>query len=96
MKKPCIYAFADEACSQMEGQISALRRNGLEGLEIRGVNGKNITQISIAAAKEVRKQLDDAGLITWSIGSPIGKISIDDDFDAHKELFRHRDIRHFT
>ena len=89
MKKPYMYAFADEACSQMEGQIAALRRNGLDGLEIRGVNGQNITQISIADAKEVRKQLDDEGLITWSIGSPIGKISINDDFEAHKETYRH-------
>ena len=40
-------------------------------------------------ARELRHRLDDAGLITWSIGSPIGKIHIEtDDFEAHKETFK--------
>lgn len=84
-----VFAFADEACPQMEGQIRAMRRNGLDGLEIRGVNGKNITQITLAEAAEVRKLLNDSGLITWSVGSPIGKIPIDGDFESHKETLRH-------
>ena len=33
-----IYAFADEACPQIDGQIDALLRNSLNGLEIRGVD----------------------------------------------------------
>lgn len=84
-----IYAFADEADSNIDGQISAMKRNGLDGLEIRGVDGTNISDISIEKAKEVRSKLDDSGLITWSIGSPIGKININDDFSAHKEKFKH-------
>ena len=38
-----LYAFADEASSLIDGQIAAMGRNGLQGLEIRGVDGKPFT-----------------------------------------------------
>ena len=57
-----IYAFADEASPAIDGQIAAMRRNGLNGLEIRGVDGENVSAISLEKAKEVRRKLDDAGL----------------------------------
>jgi len=85
-----IYAFADEASGQIDGQIAAMQRNGLNGLEIRGVDGQNISDITIEKAREVRQKLDDAGLCVWSMGSPIGKISIEgDDFAAHLDKLRH-------
>ncbi len=85
-----IYAFADEANPMIDGQILAMTRNGLNGLEIRGVDGQNISDISLEKAQEVRAKLDATGLETWSIGSPIGKIDIEkDDFEAHLEKFRH-------
>lgn len=84
-----IYAFADEADSYIDGQIAAMKRNGLDGLEIRGVDGTNIASVSLDKAKEVKEKLDRNGLITWSIGSPIGKINIEDSFEAHIEKFKH-------
>lgn len=85
-----IVAFADEACPQIDGQIAAMKRNGLDGLEIRGVDGENIAAISAEKALEVRRKLDDAGLTVWSMGSPIGKIDIaEGDFAAHLEQLRH-------
>ncbi len=85
-----IYAFADEASGRMEGQIAAMTRNGLQGLEIRGVDGQNIADITPQNAREVRKKLDDAGLCVWSVGSPIGKIDIvQGDFAAHLDQLRH-------
>jgi sugar phosphate isomerase/epimerase len=84
-----IYAFADEAASDLESQIYAMLRNRLNGLEIRGVNGRNISEVSLDTAREIRRRLDENGLKTWSIGSPIGKISIDEPFGAHLDLFRH-------
>ena len=85
-----IYAFADEASGQINGQIAAMQRNDLQGLEIRGVDGQNISDISIEKAHEVRRKLDDAGLAVWSMGSPIGKIGIESDgFAAHLDKLRH-------
>ena len=84
-----IYAFADEASPNINGQITALKDNGLDGLEIRNVDNVNVSEISNAKAKEVRKKLDDVGLTVWSIGSPIGKIDIEkDSFAVHTEKFR--------
>ena len=84
------YAFADEASAMIDGQIAAMLRNGLQGLEIRNVDGVNVSSISLEKAAEVRRKLDDAGLICWSIGSPIGKIDIvKDDFDAHMQTYLH-------
>lgn len=84
-----IYAFADEASSIIDEQIAALKRNGLQGLEIRGVDGTNISDITIEKAKEVKAKLDAAGLVTWSIGSPVGKIKINEDFEPHIEKYKH-------
>ncbi len=83
-----IFAFADEASPLIDGQIAAMARNGLAGLEIRGVDGCNVSDITPQKAREVRSKLDDAGLITWSVGSPIGKIGIEEDFPAHLDKLR--------
>ena len=79
MKMPKIYAFADEASPMIDGQIAALTRNGLQGLEIRNVDGENISAISLDKAREVRAKLRDKGLAVWSLGSPIGKTEITQD-----------------
>ncbi len=76
-------AFADEASPLLKGQIEALRRNEIPYLEIRGVNGKNIKDITQTEAKEIKKELDGAGISVWSMGSPIGKIAADGDMETH-------------
>lgn len=84
-----IYAFADEASAFIDGQIKAMRDNGLNGLEIRNVDKVNVSEISDAKAHEVKSKLDTAGFKVWSIGSPIGKIDIEkDDFILHTEKFK--------
>lgn len=87
---PNVFAFADEASPMISGQIAAMLRNGLQGLEIRNVDGTNVSEITIEKAKEVEQQLGDAGLRVWSIGSPIGKIDIvKDDFEKHLDVLKH-------
>ncbi len=80
-------AFADEAGSGLNEQIAAMKENGISLLEIRGVDGQNISQLTEKQAAEVRKRLDDAGISVWSLGSPYGKISIEEDFAPHLEQF---------
>ena len=89
MKPMNIYAFADEASANIDMQIAAMKRNGLQGLEIRNVDGTNISDISLEKAEEVHQKMKEAGLTVWSIGSPLGKIGIEDDFEAHMEKFKH-------
>ncbi len=83
-----IYAFADEASANIDEQIIALKENGLDGLEIRNVDGVNIADITEEKAIEVKEKMDKAGLKVWSIGSPIGKIEIHN-ANEHKEKFKH-------
>lgn len=89
MKDIILSGFADEAAVDFHGQMDALKRNGFVSMEIRNVDGKSITAFSVQEAKELANQLADNGLCVKSVGSPIGKIEIGDDFEAHMELYRH-------
>ena len=81
-------AFADEADANRQGQIQALTENAIPYLEIRGVDGTNIADLSREAALQFKSELDTAGIKVWSIGSPAGKTNIHDDFDKALEQFR--------
>ncbi len=72
-------AFADEAASPIDGQIAALRRAGLRHVDLRAVDGVNISELPIEQAREARQRLDRAGVVVTMFGSPIGKIDIQDD-----------------
>lgn len=83
-----IYAFADEASPQLSGQIQALLENSLDGMEIRNVDGENVSALSPEKARIIRRRMDDAGLAVWSIGSPLGKADITDDFYKQTEMLK--------
>ena len=89
MSKFILSAFADEIDPNLEIQMDVLDEHGIKFIEMRGVNGKNLTQYSINEVKEIKKRLDERGFKLSSVGSPIGKIMITDDFGPHLNLFRH-------
>lgn len=85
-----IYAFADETHPQLKLQIAAMLRNNLQGLEIRTVDGMNISDMSVPQVVEIEKKLADAGLCVWSLGSPMGKTDIsEDDFGRETDRLKH-------
>ena len=81
-------AFADEADQLLTGQVAAMQRNGIFLLEIRGVDGENISVLSPAKVKEVAHLLTENGIAVWSIGSPTGKVRLCDDWNAHVDSFK--------
>jgi len=81
-------AFADEASPMLNEQIEALIENDISLLEIRVVNNKNISKITTDEAKEIKKQLDASGISVWAIGSPAGKIKLNDDFNTELDQFK--------
>ena len=87
MAKMKLCAFADEASKDLAGQIEALKRNNISLLEIRGVDGQNISEISLEKAKEVKELLDKNGIFVWSIGSPVGKAKINENVDGQAKTF---------
>jgi len=88
MAKFLFSAFADEASPDIIEQIAACKANGIEYIELRNVNGKNISNFTVEEAKELKKLLDDNGMKVSSIGSHYSKIEIDDDFAPHFEAFK--------
>ncbi len=88
MSNLVLCAFADEASSEITEQVQALKDNGIGYIEVRGINGKNVSQLTEKEAKEFYSVYSDAGIKVWSIGSPIGKININDDFDKELEKFK--------
>jgi len=88
-------AFANEAGADIRDQIRALNENGIPCLEVRGVGNESISKLTIRQAAELKNVLNDSGISIWSIGSPIGKTGIRDDFAPHLDLFKHiLDIAH--
>ena len=89
MAKFILSAFADEADALLSGQIEALKEAGIAGVELRGVDGKNVKDLTEDEAREVRAKLDAAGIKVTSMGSPFGKIGVKDDFEPHFKEFEH-------
>lgn len=81
-------AFADEISPDLEEQFDVLERNGIHSIEFRGVWHKNVLDLDDAEVQRVEQRLRDRGFTISAIGSPIGKVKIDDDFDAHLQRFR--------
>jgi sugar phosphate isomerase/epimerase len=69
-------AFSDEYNANFERQLEGLLQNGIKYMEIRGIDGKNISELSPDEVKECRRKLDGAGISVSSVGSPLGKVGL--------------------
>ena len=85
MKNLILSAFADEYSDVFTEQLSALNGFGINYLELRHADGKNVSEMTREDVGEIKKKLQDYGVKVSSIGSPLGKISIDGDMSAHME-----------
>lgn len=81
-------AFADEAGSSIDSQIQALKDNGISLIEVRSIDSKSVINFSDADIVRYKKSLDEAGITVWSIGSPIGKVDVSEDFDLYTQKVR--------
>lgn len=81
--------FGDEIDPMLDVQMQVMEKLHMNHIEMRGVDGRGLERYSEAEAREIKRRLDDRGFSLSAIGSPLGKIRITDDFDAHMELFRH-------
>ena len=89
MAKFILSAFADEASPMLDEQIKVLQEEGISLIELRGVDGKNVSALTIEEAKAVKAKLDAAGIRLSALGSPYGKASLAVPFDEHLALFKH-------
>ena len=75
--------FADEIDADPKTQFTTLNELGITHVEFRSAWGTNVLDLTDEQLDEVAALLAEHGLSVSSIGSPIGKINIEDDFDAH-------------
>ena len=82
-------AFADEVTKDFTGQLAFLRSQHIQNIEIRFLNNKNIIDLAKDELIKAKRMLGDNGISISAIGSPIGKIKLDDPFEVHLDKFRH-------
>jgi sugar phosphate isomerase/epimerase len=81
--------FVDEISDDFTEQCKVASGLGLRYVEVRSAWGTNILDLDNGQLGTLRETLAEYGLKVSSIGSPIGNISIDDEFPPHRERMRH-------
>lgn len=77
--KLIISGFADEISNDLSTQIEVLNKLGIDYMSIRGVDGRNIGDYSLDEIRDyIAPKLKEGNIKVSSIGSPIGKIDIED------------------
>jgi sugar phosphate isomerase/epimerase len=88
--------FSDEISPEFEEQCSVVSSLGLKYLEFRSAWDVNILDFDDAQLARANDILSAHRLGVSSIGSPIGKIFINEDFGPHLERMRHAaDVAHY-
>lgn len=84
-----ISAFADEIDDDPKIQMDTMEPVGVKHIELRGAWGINVMKFTVDQRKELKRMFTDRGFAVACIGSPIGKVRMDEDFDRHFDDFRH-------
>lgn len=82
-------AFADEVTDNFLKQVKYLAKENVGYIEPRFINKKNIMNLTQNELNEAKKMLQDYGLKVSAIGSPIGKVKLDESFEPHLDKFKH-------
>jgi len=80
--------FADEISSELDEQLDTLADESIRFVELRSVWDKNVLDLTDDEIRTVGAAMSGRGIGVSSIGSPIGKVPIDEDFAPHLERFR--------
>ncbi len=82
-------AFADEVTEDFLEQVKYLAAERVGHIEPRFINKKNIMDLTKAELDEAGTMIRDHGLKVSAIGSPIGKVKLDEPFEPHLDKFKH-------
>ena len=81
-------AFADEISPDLDEQIAGCRECSITHIELRSVNKINVLDFDKSLRREIKDKLDAAEMGVICIGSPIGKVKINDPWAEHLERFK--------
>jgi sugar phosphate isomerase/epimerase len=80
--------FADEISPDLNSQLDTLDALGIRYLELRGIWDTGVLSLSDDQVEKAKAEMDRRGIEVSAIGSPIGKIKIEDPFEPHLKDFR--------
>jgi sugar phosphate isomerase/epimerase len=80
--------FADEISPELDEQLDTLADESIRFVELRSVWNKNVLDLTDDEVEKVGAAMSERGIGVSSIGSPIGKVPITEDFAPHLERFR--------
>lgn len=80
--------FSDEISPDFQEQCAVASRLGLRYVEVRSAWGTNVLDLDDGQLATMTTMLSDHGLEVSSIGSPVGKVHLDDGAAAHLERMR--------
>ncbi len=83
-----ISAFADEISPDPQIQIDILKGSGVNHIEFRSILGTNVLALSDLQIQEFKSLLEKHNFKLSAIGSPIGKIRVDEPFAPHLERLK--------
>jgi 3-dehydroshikimate dehydratase len=81
-------AFADEISPNPQEQIDVLKSSGVRHIELRSILNTNVLDLTDLQVAEFKALLDKHGFRLSAIGSPIGKIKINEPFAPHLKRFQ--------
>lgn len=85
--KIVISGFADEISAQLDEQLKVVTELGMDHISLRAADGKGIAEYTLDEVKEsILPRLNAAGVKVSSLGSPIGKVNVDDEEGFEKQL----------
>ena len=80
--------FADEIAPEFGEQVTHCLAEDVKNIELRSVDGVNVLDLDADACVATKKKARAAGIVINCIGSPIGKVKIDEPFEPHFERFK--------
>ena len=81
-------AFADEISPDPQEQIDVLKKCGVRYIEFRSILKTNVLDLTDSQIADFKALLQNNGFRVSAIGSPIGKVRIDEPFEPHLKRFR--------
>ena len=69
--------------------MNVCEANGVRCIDVRGIDKMNVSQFTLEQVGEYRKQMEGRGFSVPCIGSPIGKVRVDEPFGPHLDLLKH-------
>lgn len=88
MEQIILSGFSDEIAPEFDKQLETIKEFGISHIELRAADGINVSDFTGEKVKEIKAKLAAAGIAVSSIGSPIGKIGIAEEFAPHLDKLK--------